>query len=193
MRGYGFDKAAAATMILALFRKDPRRSVADTLYRRVVEAALRPPLYLELGVPDTIEGRFEAVALHLVLVLRRLRGLPHPSEEIAQELVDGFFRHMDASMRETGVGDMRVPKRMKKLAAAFYGRAKAYDRVLDAADEDGLARELVHNVLDDRGSGLGLARYALEADRGLASQTLDRLLTDGPDFPTPLTTEEEPR
>jgi cytochrome b pre-mRNA-processing protein 3 len=180
-------------MILSLFRKNPRRSAADALYRRVVEAARTPSLYRDLGVPDTIEGRFEAVALHVVLVLRRLRRSPPPADEIAQELVDGFFRHMDASMRETGVADMRVPKRMKKLAGAFYGRAKAYDRALDTADLEGLAAELAHNILSGHGTGLGLARYVLEADQALAGHTLDRLLTEGPQFPLTERIEEEPR
>src|SRR4051794_14923778 len=109
--------------IFGLFRHDRRTAVLEELYGRVTAAARNPGLYLRLGVPDTVEGRFESLALHLVLVLRRLRGLPPPTGEIAQDLVDAFFGQLDASLREMGVGDMGVPKRMKKLAHGFYDRA----------------------------------------------------------------------
>jgi cytochrome b pre-mRNA-processing protein 3 len=178
-------------MILGLFRKHPNRRLVEATYERLVEAARHRSLYERLGVPDTIEGRFESVALHLVLVLRALRRLPKPADEVAQELVDGFFRHMDASMRETGVGDMAVPKRMKKLAAGFYGRARAYDQALDAGDAEGLAQAL-HSHLHGEGRGSsGLARYALAAERRLAAATLDGLLAGGPNFPAPDDVTEE--
>src|SRR5690349_12607645 len=111
-------------MVLGIFRKDPRRVVVETLYQRIAAASREPMLYASLGIPDTVEGRFESVALHLILVLRRLRQLPPPANDVAQDLVDGFFRHLDRSLRELAVGDLAVPKRMKKLAEAFkIGRA----------------------------------------------------------------------
>jgi cytochrome b pre-mRNA-processing protein 3 len=173
-------------MIARLFRKDPRKRSAEALYERIVAAARAPGLYLALGVPDTIEGRFEAVALHVILVLRRLRRLPGPAGDIAQELVDAFFRHMDASLRESGVGDMRVPKRMKELAGGFYGRAQAYDGPLDAKDAVALARALGVHVHGDEAQGGALARYALAADEELARHSLDGLLVAGPSFAAPV-------
>ena len=161
-------------MIFGLFRGDPRRGQIERLYRGVVEAARDPVLYARLGVPDTVEGRFEAMALHVVVVLRRLRHLPAPAADVAQELVDYFFRQMDAAMRETGVGDMGVPKRMKKLAAAFFGRASAYDRGLEDRDEEALAAAFeAHRIGAD---AAGLARYAIALDRHLAGATLETLL-----------------
>src|SRR3954464_5952988 len=117
-------------MIFSLFRKD-RASATDAVYGAIPGAAREPALYLRFGVPDTVEGRFESLALHLVLVLRRLRHLPDPAQDVAQELVDAFFRQLDASLRERGVGDMGVPKRIKRLAGGFYDRAGSYDAALD--------------------------------------------------------------
>ena len=172
-------------MILNLFRKDPRGPLIEALHRRIDDAVREPALYLRLGVPDTPEGRFECLALHLVLVLRHLRRLPPPAAEVAQDLVDAFFRQLDASLREMGVGDMGVPKRMKKLAQAFFSRAAAYDRALDAGDGGRLAAVLAGHF---GGSGeplFGLARYALDSEARLAGLSLDALLADGPSFAAP--------
>ncbi len=170
-------------LIRTFFRRDPRRRLIAGLYKRVAAAARQPGLYARLGVPDTIEGRFEALALHMVLALRALRHKPDPAGDVARDLTDAFFRDLDASLREMGVGDTSVPKRMKTLAEAFYGRAGVYDAALDAADEDGLARALGRNVHGSDAPAPGLARYALAADRGLKEVTADAILADGPNFP----------
>jgi cytochrome b pre-mRNA-processing protein 3 len=172
-------------MILGLFRNDPRAPLVDALHRRVAAAARAPALYARLGVPDTVEGRFECLALHLVLVLRRLRRLPPPARDVAQDLVDAFFRHLDASLREMGVGDMRVPKRMKRLAQAFYGRAGSYDAALDSADPARVAAALADPFGAAPEALSGLARYALAAEAALAADTLDALLERGPNLPPP--------
>ncbi|HEX2137917.1 MAG TPA: ubiquinol-cytochrome C chaperone family protein [Microvirga sp.] len=171
-------------MIFSLFRRDPRRLLIATLYERVATAARAPGLYLALGVPDTVEGRFEALSLHVVLVLRALRVRPPPADEVADELAGAFFRDLDSVLRESGVGDARVPKRMRSLAEAFYGRARAYDGPLDAASETGLAEALGRNVTGGA-PARPLARYALAADRDLRAQDLDDLLRSGPRFPAP--------
>lgn len=174
-------------MIFSLFRKDPRRTIIAALYKRIATASRAPGLYATLGIPDTLEGRFEALSLHMVLALRALRGLPHPADEVAKDLTDAFFRDMDASLREMGVGDTVVPKRMKKIAASFYGRAQAYDAPLDAANEAGLAEALGRNACGSDAPAVPLARYALAADRGLKTVTLDAFLGTGPAFPAPET------
>lgn len=170
-------------MILGLFRREPRRAQIESLYDKVVAAARDEHLYAALGVPDTVEGRFEAVALHLVLVLRRLRALPAPAGDVAQDLVDHFFRQMDAAMRESGVGDMGVPKRMKKLAAAFYSRAQAYDRGLDARNAAMLAQDFAHQRIVPDGGDPGLARYAIALDERLTGLSFADLLTPGSRLP----------
>lgn len=170
-------------MIFSLFRKDPRRTIIATLYKRIATASRAPGLYAALGIPDTLEGRFEALSLHMVLALRALRGLPQPADEVAKDLTDAFFRDMDASLREMGVGDTVVPKRMKKIAESFYGRAHAYDAPLNGADEAGLALALGRNVYGSEAPATPLARYALATDRGFKTVDLDTLLEAGPVFP----------
>jgi cytochrome b pre-mRNA-processing protein 3 len=170
-----------------LFRPDPRREAIAGLYKRVAVAARQRGLYADLGVPDTIEGRFEALSLHMVLALRALRNKPDPAGDVARDLTDAFFRDLDASLREMGVGDTSVPKRMKTLAEAFYGRAGVYDAALDGANEAGLAEALGRNVHGTDAPAHGLARYALAADRGLKAATAEAILTDGPAFPAPET------
>jgi cytochrome b pre-mRNA-processing protein 3 len=172
-------------MIFTLFRKDPRRPVIDALHQRIATAARDPALYLRFRVPDTTEGRFESLVLHVVLVLRRLGGLPPPAAEIAQDLTDSMFRELDASLRELGVGDMKVPKHMKRLTGSFYGRANAYNGPLERGDDAALTDALERNIVGGRQAAEALARYVLAAEAALAGDGLDTLLTRGPSFPDP--------
>ena len=170
-------------MIFSLFRKDPRRAAIATLYQRIATASRAPGLYAALGIPDTLEGRFEALSLHMILALRALRGLPPPADEVAKDLTDAFFRDMDASLREMGVGDTVVPKRMKKLAEAFYGRAHAYDGPLDAPTRPRSPSPSAATPSAAEAPATSLARYALAADRGFRTADLDSPSGDGPRFP----------
>ena len=175
-------------MIAGLFRRaDKRRRTIRTLHGRINEAARHPALYGRLGVPDTVEGRFEALSLHVILVLRRLGQLPPPARDVAQDLVDAVFLQLDAALRETGIGDMGIPKRIKRLGASFYARAGAYGTALDADDSEALAAALARNVLDrdDPAAAEGLAAYARACAAALAGQDLDALLEQGPRFPDP--------
>ncbi len=148
-----------------------------------------PALYLALGVPDTVEGRFEALCLHVVLVLRHLRRLPAPAADIAQDLVNSVFAQLDSSLRELGVGDMGVSKRMKKLAQAFYGRAAAYDarpRCRRPRRPGGGARpQRAGPGRARRGQGARYAAYVAAADAALAGTDLDALMATGPVLPDP--------
>jgi cytochrome b pre-mRNA-processing protein 3 len=171
--------------MMGWFPKNPRRRVIETLYQRTAAASRAPFLYRDLRVPDTVEGRFEAVALHVILVLRRLRQLPVPADQVAQDLVDCFFGHLDASLRELAVGDLAVPKRMQALGEAFSGRSRAYDQALGGRDEDGLAQALARNVLGSTEPAHGLASYVRESEAELTIQDLNGLLRDGPRFAGP--------
>ncbi|WP_029031741.1 ubiquinol-cytochrome C chaperone family protein [Salinarimonas rosea] len=171
-------------MILRFFRRDPRRQLVEGLYTRIARASRQPGLYLEADVPDTVEGRFESLALHVVLTFRHLRTLPDPAADVNQDLADALFRALDQSLREMGVGDLAVPKKMKTLAEAFYGRARAYDPLLDAGDAEGLAVALQRNVTGGEEPARRLAAYALEAQDRLRGQDLDAILAAGPVFPT---------
>ncbi|WP_020178283.1 ubiquinol-cytochrome C chaperone family protein [Methylopila sp. M107] len=159
----------------------------EKLYGAIVAAARRRALYRELGAPDTLPGRYELIVLHAALTLRRLRREDGPeTDALGQAIFDAMFRALDANLREIGVGDLSVPKRIKQLARSFYDGAKAYDAALDSGDETLLADTIARIVLNGaaREGALGLAAYAIRSDRALEAQTLDRLVADGPAFAT---------
>jgi cytochrome b pre-mRNA-processing protein 3 len=152
------------------FRKPlaPPRGTIEAIYGMIVAQAREPLFYQVMGVPDTVNGRFDMVLLHLWMVLRRLRPV-EGGAELSQALFDHFCGDMDANLREMGVGDLTVPKRMQKFGEAFYGRAAAYDLALDGGDEP-LAQALCRNILDgsDIGHARQLAAYAKAVIAALA-------------------------
>lgn len=177
-------------MIFGLFRKDPRRDVLLSLYTRTANASRAPWLYLEGRVPDTVEGRLDALTLHALIVMRRLNALPEPAPEVAQEFVDVLFQHVDHGLRELGVGDVTVPKRMKKIAQNFYGRVQAYTAPLDAKDAAGLSIALERNI-PGVASGL-VVPYLMNSEAAFNAMTLDQILSDGDLFATPATNTGSP-
>lgn len=168
-------------MILSLFAKKLSPAV-EQLYTDVMQASRRQGFYLDLGVPDSAQGRFEMAILHTWLMLRRSRN--HPElQGLAQEFVDLLFRELDSALREMGIGDMAVPRRMKKLAGAAYGRFAAYDEAIVGPDREPLRLALCRNIAltDD---GAGLAEYFVRADRDLAQNFApDAFLSGRIDFP----------
>ncbi len=170
-------------MILSLFSRSRPVASVERVYGDIVTTARAPELYTSMGVPDTVMGRFEALALHLALVLRRLRNLPKPADSLAQELVDRFFADLDSAMREIGFGDVSVPKKVKKLGQAFYGRAQAYDTAL-AQDSEATALEkaLCRNVLDrpdEPALAALLAQYVRKLSTQYDATEFDRFLNGG--------------
>lgn len=166
--------------MFGLGRRAAGARLIEALHASVVEASRDPALYGEAALPDTVEGRFESLTLHTLLVLRRLRRLPPPAADVAQDLVDAVFAHLEIALREMGVGDFGVPKRMKKLAGAFYDRTHRYDAALDAGSAEALARELGERLPLEPGAGAALAAFLLAAERSLAVRDLDGLVTGGP-------------
>lgn len=116
----------------------------------IVAVARAPEAYLDYGVRDDFEGRFERLVLIATLVLRRLRALPPPAGEMAQELVDAIFAHLDDGLRRSGIGDNGLPRRMKKMAQGFYGRADAYTAALASEGDEALREALSRNLLGAR-------------------------------------------
>lgn len=112
---------------------------AKELYGAVVTAARQPRLYREYGVPDTLTGRYEMIVLMLVVALERLKPEGAAGEEISRLTLEAFVTDMDDNMREMGVGDLSVPKKVKRAAAGFYERASVYRPVLSSGDEAALA------------------------------------------------------
>lgn len=150
-----------------LFNRSP--AAERRCYEAIVAAARRPAFYAQWNVPDTLDGRFDMLALHTYLVLDRLKG---EESRFRQDLVDEFFSDMDRSLRELGVGDVSVGKKVRKMAEVFYGRVTAYDAAL--AGEDGaLAAALARNVFPDDPDASGaapLAAYVKEQRGHLAAQ-----------------------
>ena len=131
------------------FRKprNPSRGTIEAIYGMIVTQAREPLFYRDLGVPDTVNGRFDLLVLHLWMVLRRLTSMEGGGAAVSQALFDRFCADLDANLREMGVGDLAVPKRMQAFGEAFYGRAAAYDRALAAGTEP-LAQALCRNILN---------------------------------------------
>jgi cytochrome b pre-mRNA-processing protein 3 len=186
-------------MILGAFRRnDPDRNIQG-LYGAIVAQARLPIFYLQYGVSDTVEGRFELIVLHLVLVLRRLdaeeaaasarQAAPGPSSAVGQLLFDAFCRDLDDNLREMGVGDLAVPRRMRQFGEAFYGRRAAYGAALGAADPQELEKALVRNILGELAGGVekavALARYVRAAAAQLGIQPEDALVAGRVVFPSP--------
>ncbi|MCU0885383.1 MAG: ubiquinol-cytochrome C chaperone [Beijerinckiaceae bacterium] len=160
--------------MFGLFKKDPRRDIVLALYKRVADASRAPWLYLDAGVPDSVEGRLESLTVHALLVMRRLKALPEPAPDAAQEFIDVLFQHVDHGLRELGVGDVVVPKRMKKIAQNFYGRVNAYAEPLDQGDRAALAAALERNI-----PGVASARlvpYLAASESLLSGLSLDEIL-----------------
>ncbi len=169
---------------------------ALNLYRAAVTAARAAPFYAVLGVPDTPDGRFDMIALHVFLVLRRLKQGGGPQAlALAQALTDQMFADMDRSLRELGVGDLGVGRQVKALAEAFMGRAAAYDLALDdpgPLGREGLAAALFRNIFRAAPNGeaatagtVALAAHVRAADAALAAQAMDAILSGSISFPSP--------
>ncbi len=133
--------------LFGLLRRRPYERTGFELYGAAVAAARAPEFYLDMGVPDTAAGRFELVSLHVGVLIRRLRGFADkPAQELAQSVFDAMFSDMDVNLREMGIGDLSVGKRVKQLWEGFHGRAQAYAAALDAGDMAGLEAALGRNV-----------------------------------------------
>jgi cytochrome b pre-mRNA-processing protein 3 len=160
-------------MIFSLFRKKNRNeAIVNRQYSALTSAARVPFFYSDLGVPDTVMGRFEMLSVVMILFFRRTAKSGVSGQELAQEIVDAFFQDIDHSIRELGIGDQSVPKRMKKLAGMFYGRLESYAAALEAKDADMLAAALrrnVHPKKDDAADMRALAEWMIDAEAGLAA------------------------
>jgi cytochrome b pre-mRNA-processing protein 3 len=147
-------------MISFAFRRSRRDPRIAALYGTIVAQARHPAFYRDYGVPDTVSARIDMIIMHLVLVLRRLHQTPESGKAMGQELFDMFCNDMDDNFREMGVGDLKVPKEMRRIAEAFYGRAKIYDAALDGGDAAALASALGRNVFGTPDLPLGARRLA---------------------------------
>lgn len=139
---------------------DSTRATARKLYGTVVAAARQPIIYTSCGVPDTAEGRYEIVVLHLFLVLERLNAAADPARSLVQPLIEAFITDMDDCMREMGVGDLTVPKKVKRAAAGLYERSAAYRTALAPGALSSSLAEVLAASIPGLGRADELAAYA---------------------------------
>lgn len=166
-------------MFERIFRRTRRadRLLANRLYEQIVAAARQPVFFSDLGVPDTPLGRFEMLSIHMILFLRQVRN-DKSLAPVAQQITDEFFLDLDDALRELGIGDIGVPKRMKKLARMFYGRAVAYGEAIDAGDDSALGEALARNIMPETTGWTGrdrLCAYVRDAASHLASIPHDEI------------------
>ena len=160
-------------MIAALARRRRSGETADRLCVEVSRRARDPAFYRDYRVADTIDGRFDLLALHAWLVLDGLRKTGN--DRLAQSFVDALFAHFEEALREQGAGDIGMSRRMKKMASAFYGRLRAYS---ESGDQNQLAAAILRNVY--RGAparveqAASLAKYMEDARGRLSASCIDR-------------------
>ena len=170
-------------MLQNLFRPRPRQRLGEPLYDLVVRQARDPRFYTDLGVADRIDARFELYTLHVLLLVMRLRDEGERGADAGQSLFDTYVSALDHALRELGVGDISVGKKMRKLGEAMYGRMTAYEPVLRDSDRAALSEGLARNVFEsaDPAAGEALADYALGSRARLAAQTF-AAVTERPDW-----------
>lgn len=175
-------------MISQLFRRNGKGEIIRALYGAIVAQARLPVFYRAYGVPDTVEGRFDMIVLHVALFFRRVRGERDEIRALGQGVFDAFCRDMDRNLREMGVSDVGIPRRMRGFGEAYYGRAAIYDRALAGTDDGALTAALARNVFAAESPPAGahsLALYVREAVRRLDAQDGDRIAAAVLDFPDP--------
>jgi cytochrome b pre-mRNA-processing protein 3 len=177
-------------MILPFFRRAERPGgTISTLYGMIVAQARLACFYRDYAVPDTINGRFDLIVLHLALVLDRL-AQDSAMQALSQGVFDRFCRDMDGNLREMGIADLKVPKEMQRIGEAFYGRAQAYRTALaspgDAAPIEGLRRNIYGG--GKAAAATRLAAYVREAVGELAAQGSAKFAAGKLSFPDPART-----
>lgn len=184
--------------------KQSNETVIRALYGEIVAQARHTSFYEDFGVPDTLDGRFNMIVLHNFLLFRRLKDIDEATRAVSQDVFDMFRLDMDRSLRELGVGDTTVPKRMKKMMQVFYGRTDAYEQALNGEQpKDDLANALSRNILSYNESLFSeekepailentmsekadaLADYVLATTSALAKQNESQIMQGSLSFPMP--------
>ncbi len=176
-------------MLTWLRRRHERQHRARELYGAVVAQARHPDFYTVHGAPDTLEGRYEMIVLHLYLLLDRLQREGEPAAETSRAVTETFVRETDVEMREMGVGDLTVPRKVKRAAAGLFERSSQYRRALADPDRATLERFLEEIVAAP--SARGLAGYVRCAQAALATVPAADLLAGSWRFPSPGAREDD--
>ncbi len=181
--------ASLASLLPRVGRRVGHERTGFRLYGAAVAAAREPYCYAALGVPDTLDGRFDLIGLQAFLLIHRLRFLPEPGPTLAQAVFDAMFSDMDQALREMGVGDLSVGRRVRTMWEAFHGRARAYEAALQSADPAALPAALARNVWrgtpPPQGAADALARLTRAQHAHLATQDAAALLAGHASFLPP--------
>jgi len=175
-------------MLKRLFRPNPTRDIGRMLYAAVVEQSRTPALYEALAAPDTVEGRFEIYTLHVVLLLDRLNVPGEQAKATSQALFDTYVKALDHALREMGVGDLSVGKKMRRLGEAFFGRVKSYHAAFAALPDPGPLQDLLARTVyaeADASRGPALADYVTAQRTHLGAQPIESLLEGRVDWRAP--------
>ena len=176
-------------MIWPLIRRHPRSDTISTLYGMIVAQARMPCFYRDYSVADTLNGRFDLIVLHLTLFLHRLANEAPAHKALGQGVFDHFCRNMDDNLREMGVGDLAVPRKMRRIGAAYYQGSRAYEAALAAGGAEALADAIAANVeaapAPGRVAAARLAAYMNEALRQLEKQSCEGFERGELCFPDP--------
>jgi cytochrome b pre-mRNA-processing protein 3 len=170
-----------------MFSPRPAVLAGRRLYLAAAAQARAPAFYLVMGAPDTVEGRFELYTLHVALLLRRLTGEGAEAAEASQALFDAFVRGLDDALREMGVGDLSVGKKMRRLGEAFYGRLRNYDAAFTALPDRGPLEAILSRtvLIGTDGDRTALGDYVAGALARLQTQPAQDLLNGEPAWPAP--------
>lgn len=171
-------------MILSLFRKNTATEPVYAIYSAIVAQSRQEVFYADWQVPDTVTGRFDMISLHMALLFRRLRAGQGGQKAFSQAVFDLFFKDMDRSLREMGVTDMGIPKKIQKMGNVFFGLLAAMNEAMDRRDSAALAAVLSRNIYDGAtGEHVqALAIYLLARDDALATQPAGTIMAGAIQF-----------
>lgn len=169
------------------FYKNRKRkaNIIASIYLQAVKQARNKYFYENLGIPDTVDGRFDMIILHLLLVIRKLRKRPEETLFLSQGLVDYMFDDMDRNLREMGVGDLSVGKQVKKMAKAFYGRAEYWEDALKNSTEslkNALMDTIYRSSTPDIEQLDTFTNYIISNDKFIKNQQISSILTGNVEF-----------
>jgi cytochrome b pre-mRNA-processing protein 3 len=172
-------------MLRRIFGGRSKEREGQDLYAALVQQARLPEFYKDLGIPDTPEGRYEVIVLHAFLLFQRLNTDLERTRALSQRIFDVMFSDLDDALREMGVGDVGVSRRMKSMLESFYGRVGAYESGL-ASQDDSLQAALDRNIFAEVVAGpealVGLAAYVRRQHQHLSTQSLDQLTSGTIEF-----------
>jgi len=168
-------------MFKNLTRRKETRKKAEKLYQLIVERTRTPVFYEVFEVPDTVEGRFELLSLHAFLILQRLKQEGEGAAELSQATFDVMFENVDLNLREVGIGDIGLARRIKKMAEGFYGRVEAYEQAVEAEDSKALKAALERNLYGkpdtSEGSLEAISGYVMGCSQKLSVLPIEKMLS----------------